>query len=126
MRNSCTSVSPNTRAWEQQERNKIKKRTKKVIREAEYRKKQSRREKKNPHCLSHPTNENIIIINKIFIFYKIWKKYNEIQLTKNKIDLNSRKMTNHPPSSVQKSLSLYNINTSLINEVVSTARERKR
>ena len=33
------------------------------------------------------------------IFYKKWKKYNEIQLTKNKIDLNIRKMTNHPPTS---------------------------
>ena len=32
------------------------------------------------------------------IFYKKWKKYNEIQLTKNKMDLNTRKMTNHPPS----------------------------
>ena len=32
------------------------------------------------------------------IFYKKWKKYNEIQLTKNKMDLNIRKMTNHPPS----------------------------
>ena len=30
------------------------------------------------------------------IFYKKWKKYNEIQLTKNKMDLNNRKMTNHP------------------------------
>ena len=30
------------------------------------------------------------------IFYKKWKKYNEIQLTKNKMDLNIRKMTNHP------------------------------
>ena len=30
-------------------------------------------------------------------FYKKWKKYNEIQLTKNKMDLNNRKMTNHPP-----------------------------
>ena len=26
------------------------------------------------------------------------KKYNEIQLTKNKIDLRNRKMTNHPPA----------------------------
>ena len=33
------------------------------------------------------------------IFYKKWKKYNEIHLTKNKMDLNIRKMTNHPPSS---------------------------
>ena len=31
------------------------------------------------------------------IFYKKWKKYNEIQLTKNKME-NIRKMTNHPPS----------------------------
>ena len=34
------------------------------------------------------------------IFYKKWKKYNEIQLAKNKMDLNIRKMTNHPPSPV--------------------------
>ena len=34
------------------------------------------------------------------IFYKKWKKYNEIQLTKNKMDLNILKMTNHPPSTV--------------------------
>ena len=32
------------------------------------------------------------------IFYMKWKKYNEIQLTKNKMDLNIRKMKNHPPS----------------------------
>ena len=32
------------------------------------------------------------------IFYKKFKKYNEIKLTKNKMDLNNRKMTNHPPS----------------------------
>ena len=32
----------------------------------------------------------------IVIFYKKWKKYNEIKLTKNKIDLNIRKMPNHP------------------------------
>ena len=29
------------------------------------------------------------------VFYKKWKKYNEIQLTKNKTPLNIRKMTNH-------------------------------
>ena len=38
------------------------------------------------------------------IFYKKWKKYYEIQLTKNKMDLNIRKMTNHPPSSVTAEL----------------------
>ena len=32
------------------------------------------------------------------IFYKKWKKYNEIQLTKNKIDKNNRIMKNHPAS----------------------------
>ena len=30
------------------------------------------------------------------VFYKTWKKYNKIQLTKNKMYLNNRKMTNHP------------------------------
>ena len=33
------------------------------------------------------------------IFNKKWKKCNEIKLTK-KMDLNNRKMTNHPPSPV--------------------------
>ena len=32
------------------------------------------------------------------IFYKKWKKYNEIQLTKNKMDLNIEKITNLPSS----------------------------
>ena len=32
------------------------------------------------------------------IFYKKWKKYYEIKLTKNIMDLNIQKMTNHPPS----------------------------
>ena len=38
------------------------------------------------------------------IFYKKWKKYNETQLTKNKMELNIRKMTNHPPSPVNVKL----------------------
>ena len=33
-------------------------------------------------------------------FYKIWKKYYEVQLTKNKMNLNNRIMKNHPPSPV--------------------------
>ena len=49
--------------------------------------------KKCPDGLSHP-NQNTIIINNIVVFCKMWKKYNEIQLTKNKMDLNIRKMTN--------------------------------
>ena len=40
------------------------------------------------------------------IFYKKWKKYNETQLTKNKMDLNIRKMTNHPPSPVEQEESM--------------------
>ena len=32
------------------------------------------------------------------------EKYNEIQSTKNKMDLNNRKITNHPPSPVDKPL----------------------
>ena len=38
------------------------------------------------------------------IFYKKWKRYNEIQLTKKKMDLNIRKMTKiiHPPPTVQR------------------------
>ena len=38
----------------------------------------------------------------ILIFYKKLKKYNELQLTKNKIDLNTRIMKNHPPSPVKR------------------------
>ena len=36
------------------------------------------------------------------IFYKKWKKYNETKLTKNKMDLNIWKITNHPPSPVSR------------------------
>ena len=57
--------------------------------------------KRSPDGLSHP-NRNTIIINNLVKFYKKWKKYNEIQLTKNKMDLNNRKMTNHPPSPSKK------------------------
>ena len=45
------------------------------------------------------------------IFYKKWKKYNEFQLTKNKMDLNIRKMTNHPPSPELSGNRLPNIKT---------------
>ena len=43
------------------------------------------------------TNQNTIII-KILVIYKRLKKYNEIELTKNKMDLSIRKIKNHPPS----------------------------
>ena len=32
---------------------------------------------------------------KMLVLYKRWKKYNQFQLTKNKMDLNNRKMTNY-------------------------------
>ena len=32
------------------------------------------------------------------IFCKKWEKYNEIQITKNKMDFNNLKLINHPPS----------------------------
>ena len=53
--------------------------------------------KRSPDGLSHP-NRNTIITDNLVIFYKKWIKYNEIQLAKNKMDLNNRKVTNHPPS----------------------------
>ena len=53
--------------------------------------------KRSPDGLSHPSR-NTIIINNLVKFNKKWKKNNEIQLTKNKMDLNNRKMTNDPPS----------------------------
>ena len=34
------------------------------------------------------------------MFYNKWRKYNEIQLTKNKVGLNNRKIKNHRPSLV--------------------------
>ena len=34
------------------------------------------------------------------VVYKKWKKYNEIQLTKSKMDFNIQKMTNRPQSPV--------------------------
>ena len=64
----------------------------------------------------------------MFVQYKSWKKYNEFQLTKNKMDLNTRKWKIiHPPPSEEShpvtdplgktadetgdSLSLPNLNT---------------
>ena len=57
---------------------------------------------RSPDSLSLP-NQNTILINiKWYYFTRYGKKYNEIQSTKNKMDLNIRKMTNHPPSPVSK------------------------
>ena len=43
-------------------------------------------------------NQNTIIIKIMVAFFKIWKKYNEIQLAKNKMDLINREIKNPPPS----------------------------
>ena len=43
------------------------------------------------------------------------KMYNEIQLTKSKMDLNIRKITNHPPSYVMSNFEIDNINKILYN-----------
>ena len=43
--------------------------------------------------IHYPCGDNINKHN-MLIFYKTWKKCNEIQLTKNKMDLNKLKMKN--------------------------------
>ena len=40
----------------------------------------------------------------LLVFYKIRKNLNEIELTKNKVDLNNWKKKNHPPSSGQNKI----------------------
>ena len=45
------------------------------------------KKKEVPTAYHSLPNQNSIQINKIVIFYKKWKNYNEIQLTKNKMDL---------------------------------------
>ena len=56
--------------------------------------------KKSPNCQSLQNKNIIIIINIIWyvVFYKILKTYNEIQLTKNKMDQNNQKIKNNSPS----------------------------
>ena len=47
--------------------------------------------KKLSNTIRVKTLSNTRIINNMLVLYKIWKKNNEIQLTKNKMDLNNRK-----------------------------------
>ena len=42
--------------------------------------------------------DDIVLFIHMVVFYEMWKNDNEIQLTKNKIDLTNRKMKNLPPS----------------------------
>ena len=70
----------------------------------------------------------------MLVLYKSWKKYNEFQLTENKMDFNTRKLKIiHPPPSEESypvtdplgktvdetgnSLSLPNLNTIIINKI---------
>ena len=53
------------------------------------------------------------------IFYKKWKKYNEIQLTKNKMDLNIQKITNHPPSPKNNGAYIHNNTTYKIHQIIA-------
>ena len=58
-------------------------------------------EERSPDGLSLP-NQNTIR-NIIWLYFiRNGKKYNEIQLTKNKRDLNNRKNKNNPPSPVSR------------------------
>ena len=82
MGNSCTSVFPNTRAWEQQERNK----TKKTDEDGKKRgvsmeRSKAGTNKRSPDRLSHP-NQKTIIISKIWKYFIRNGKSKEIQLTK--------------------------------------------
>ena len=77
-------VFSHTRAWEQQERNKTKKTTEDgKKRGVSMERSNAFTKKRSPDSLSHPNRNTIIIIkHNMAIFYKKWKKDNEIQLTK--------------------------------------------
>ena len=55
------------------------------------------------------TLQILMYAHNIILYYKIWKKHNEIQLTKNKMDLNNRKMTNHPPCPVGEKIRYHSV-----------------
>ena len=97
MGNSFRSVFPNTREWEQHMKwdketdEEGKKRGVSMERSNAGTKKQTFRQPITTWSKYNNKKHNIL-------FYKIWKKYNEIQLTNNKMDLNNWKMKNHSPS----------------------------
>ena len=65
---------------------------------SEYGKKYSGLKSKKEVPTTPRPNQNNINKHNMGVFYNIWKRYNEIQLTKNKMNLNNRKIKNHPPS----------------------------
>ena len=79
---SWTSVFPNTRASEQQQRNKIKKKKKNVRREPWVWKQVQWARKKGVPTVYNYLIKIQIHKNNMALCYKIWKKYNSIQLTK--------------------------------------------
>ena len=87
-------------AWRQQESNKIE--TDEEGKQRGVNKERSKAcTKKNPNSLSQPNQNTIKNKHNIAAFYKIWNKYNEIQLTK-KINLDNQEMKNHPSSHNQE------------------------
>ena len=59
------------------------------------------------------------------IFYKKWKKYYKIQLTKNKMDLNIRKITTHPPSPEPDKLTRNNNQSTRSDSTINDPRAKK-
>ena len=53
------------------------------------------REKKSRRPITTESKYNNNKDNMV-VFYKIWKEYNEIELTKNKMDLNNKKQSSTP------------------------------
>ena len=88
-----TSVFPNTCELEQQECNKIKNdeegKKRGVSMERRKEGKRARKEEVPTTYRSLPNRNTIIINTNIVIFYRILKNYNEINITKNKMDSNN-------------------------------------
>ena len=64
----------------------------------DYGKKQNGHEIKNSRRRNNTKPKYNINKHNFLVFYKICEKLNEIQLIKNKMDLNKRKIKNHPRS----------------------------
>ena len=96
MGSSCRSVFPNTLTWAQQEWEQKEETDEEGKKRGVSIESKEFTKERTPDGLSVP-NQNTILIN-IILFYKIWNKYNEIQLTKNKMGLDNPRMTNHPSS----------------------------
>ena len=95
-------------AWEQQEWNKTMRQTKTVKSEAwVWKKSKAGTKERSPDRISLP-NQNTIFINMkgYYLFYKIWKKYNEIQLTKSTWIIKKLQLIHPPPFLLSTSFKL--------------------